>query len=327
MEYRRNTEDLKQAIRDHTIHGYPLKVPIFKTALGIKTSSLRELVAVIVEPIDKMSFDTLAAAQEWGTTKQDLKHWIDYAASERMPHAETEPLRWMHPNSRVILEEGYKVSEADIRKEWLRASGHLDAKDKIKSYSFDINQVTIDPKELSTGMIVEFREAESHGNAVVGRVIGTTKDPQDGSIVVFLETFQPVPALLAPGAQAPWLMDPSFIPDKTWVIGYGTLRAMKKKGLEIPSGMFDPNDPEKKVYFLDQPIPLSVIRDFCRQYYPTEDKCIWQSMVYMVIPLHPAADSQGRHHGGIFRPYPDDTRTTEIEAEIDYFGEGIEFEE
>jgi hypothetical protein len=111
------------------------------------------------------------------------------------------------------------------------------------------------------------------------------------------------------------------------VIGYGTLEAMKRKKFPVPSGTFDPKDPEKRIYFLDQPIPVSEIRDFCQKHFPDEPKCVWQSITYMVIPIHPAEDPHKRHGGGVFRPYPDDIRRTDIEAQIDYFGEGMEFEE
>lgn len=327
IEYHRNNESLKQAIREHTIHDYPLRVPIFEEAKGIKTNSIRELTAVIVEPKDKMRFETLAEALELSSEKVGLEKWVEEAKIRHMPHADTEPLRWMHPRSRVLLEEGYKVSEADIRKEWLRASDHLDKKDYIKSYSFDISQVSIHPEDIEPGMIVQFTDSGGSKSSVVGRVVGTEPDPKDKSKIVYLEVFEPVPALLAPGAHAPWMIQPSFIPDKTWVIGFGTLEAMKRKKLDIPSGMFDPQDPKKKVYFLDQPIPLSDIEAFCKKYYPDNPQCVWQSMVYMVIPIHAASDPQGRHQGGIFRPFPDDIRKTEIEAQIDYFGEGMEFED
>jgi len=97
--------------------------------------------------------------------------------------------------------------------------------------------------------------------------------------------------------------------------------------LRFPPGMFDPKDPEKRVWFLDQPIPLSVIDNFCKQYYPQHPECVWQSMVLIVLPIHPAQDTKGRHAGGVFKPYPDDTLRTEIEAQIDYYGEGMEFED
>src|SRR6187455_3309850 len=111
IEYRRNNEDLKTAIREHTIHGYPLHVPIFKKASGIKTNTVRELTAVIVEPDEPWTFSRLAEAHHWSDEKHDLAYWKRYAMDKRMPHAESEPLRWMHPNSRILLEEGYKVSE------------------------------------------------------------------------------------------------------------------------------------------------------------------------------------------------------------------------
>ena len=326
IQYQRNNEDLKVAIREHSINGYPLQVPIFKKATGLKTNTVRELTAVIVEPVEPMTWTKLAEHHNWSEEKFGMDHWVKYARDRHMPHADTEPLRWLHPKSRVLLEEGYKVSERDIRKEWYLASGHINKRGNVLSESFDIRQVSMHPEDIQNGMIVEFRDNQN-SPGIPGRVVGTATDPEDGSKIIYLETFEPVPALLAPKALAPWLIQPSFVPDKTWVIGYGTLEAMKRKKVDIPQGMFDPKDPEKRVWFLDQPIPLATIEAFCKQYYPQNPECVWQSMVLIVLPIHPAADPKGRHSGGIFKPYPDDLLTTEIEAQIDYYGEGMEFED
>lgn len=326
IEYRRNNEDLKTAIREHSIHGYPLQVPIFKDARGLKTNTVRELTAVIVEPVQPFTFAKLAGEHEWSEDKHDMAYWVKYARDKNMPHADTEPLRWLHPRSRAILEDGYKVSEREIRKQWYLASGHIDRKGNVLSESFDLRQVTMHPEAIEPGMIVEFVDSQNR-LGIPGRVVGIAEDPQDKSRIVYLETFEPVPSLLAPKAIAPWLIQPSFVPDKTWVLGYGTLEAMKRKKVEVPAGMFDPKDPEKRVYFLDQPVPVSFVENFCKQYYPDHPECSWQSLVLIVLPIHAAVDPKGRHQGGVFKPYPDDTRKIEIEQQIDYFGEGMEFED
>lgn len=328
VEYRRNTEGLKAAVREHSIEGYPIKVPIFGEALGIKTNTIRDLTAVLVKPVETFTFEQLSQKLDWDKEKHGVEHWVKYARSRNMPHADTEPLRWIYPTGRAILEDGYKLSEEDIRKQWLIASKSIDKDGVVQSYSFDIRQVSMHPNDIEPGMIIEFSDS-SGGKEYgwTGRVIGVEPDPEDKSKIIYLETFEPVPALLAPKALAPWMIQPSFVPEKTWVIGYGTYEAMRRKNVDIPPGMFDPKDNEKRVYFLDQPIPLSVIENFCTEYYPKEPQCVWQSMVMVVLPLHPAVDNKGRHQGGTFRPFPDDTLRTEIEAQIDYYGGEMEFEE
>jgi len=91
--------------------------------------------------------------------------------------------------------------------------------------------------------------------------------------------------------------------------------------------MFDPKDLGERVYFLDQPMPLSRVQQFCEKHFPDKPQCVWQSMVFMVLPIHPKAHPKGVYNGGSFQPYPDDLKITEIEAQIDYFSEGMEFEE
>lgn len=327
VDYRRNNEDLKVALREHSIHGYPLRVPIFGKALGVKTNTARDITGIVVEPAEPMSFEELAAEMRWSPERQKKAYWVDYARSKHMPLADREPLRWIYPKTRARLEEGYSVSEQEIRKDWLLAMDQVDKNDKIQSYSFDMNQVSMDPLEVAPGMIVQFKDSSTRDAGIPGRVIGIGEDPQDNSRIVYLETFEPVPALLAPKATAPWLIQPEFVPERTWVLGYGTVEAMKRKKVEVPAGMFDPKDSEHRVYYLDQPIPLADVREFCGKNYPKNPECIWQSMVLMVLPLHPAEDKNGRHQGGVFKPYPDDIRTTEIEAQIDYFGQGMEFED
>lgn len=328
IHYQRNTEDLKRAIREHSIAGYPLNVPSpFVSALGISTISIPRLTTVVAQIDPPIHFQDLAKYRDWKPHPHNLKWWVDYTVKHRLPHSEENPLKWMHPHSRAALEDGYEVSEQSIQAKWLSALGHMDSEDFIKKFSFDINSVTMPVEALRPGMIVDFFDAQSRQSSFPGRVIGVELDSQDGSPVVLLESFEPVPALLAPKALAPWMIDPSYVPNKTWALGYGTYQAMKKKRIKIPTGMFDPKDEKQRVYFLDQPMPLSKVQNFCEKYYPKAPECVWQSMVFLVLPIHPKADAKKRHQGGFFRPYPDDTQTTDIEAQIDYFTEGMEFEE
>lgn len=274
--------------------------------------------------------DYLASVRNWDQQRYGISYWLKYTIEHNLPHSEENPLKWIHPSTQEYLQNGWTVSEKDIQARWLREQGHL-ADDDLLKFSFDLNSVTMDPDALQPSMIVEFQD---HPHKDVpqlgpfpGRVLGLEKDPQDGTTIVLLESFEPVPALLAPKSIAPWMIDPSYVPNKTWAIGYGTYKAMTKKRVKIPMGMFDPQDAAKRVYFLDQPMPLSKIQSFCEKHYPKNPECVWQSMVFLVLPIHAAADLKGRHNGGIFRPYPDDLQTTEIEAQIDWFSEGMEFEE
>lgn len=337
VEYRRNPASLKQALREHTISSYPLHVPIFGSAHGISTATIRGQTSVLVTPDKPMSFEEFARAQDWGTTRRGLAEWEQYAIQEGMPHARTEPFRWMHPVSREILEAGNKQSMREIQKTWLEALDELNESDFIVKHSFPIDRVKIDPEKLHPGMLIHFQDiAHPTSREAVGRVLETGVDPEDQQPVFFLEPFEPTPALLAPRSIAPWLLEPSYISDMTWALGFGTLEAMKEAGVRIPKGSFARDDKKHRVYFLDEPMPISKVEQFCNKYYPPKSddpldarNCLWQSITFLVIPIHPTRDPFGRHRGGIIQPFPDDLDTTEIEAQMDWFGEatgGFEME-
>lgn len=323
VEYRRDTENLKRAIREHTVHGYPLMVPDFGDAKAISTTTIRGLTSIHYEFDQPMPLKDYALKKNWAHIKLDREGWNRYALQHRMPHADTAPLRWMHPKSQAVIEEGYKLSMQDVQRTWLQELGHLTG-DNITKFSSDLNSVFMPPNQsIEPGMIVTFHDNASRRD-FPGRVIAYGIDPRDNTPVIYLESFEPIPALLAPKAISPWLLEPSFSPDRTWALGYGTMMAMEKKRVKIPKGMWDEGE---RVYYLDQPMPLSKVEKFCTKNYPNEPQCIWQSMVFLVLPLHPFADKQNLHEGGEFKPFPDDVETTEIEAQIDYFGGSMEFEE
>lgn len=331
IHYTRNTEDLKRAIREHTISGYPLQLPSpFSTGLGISTVTIPRQTSVIAE-VEAIPFSKLADYRHWDANPYGYDYWVKHTQDLNLPRAQDNPLKWMHPKSQAILEDGYTISERDIQAKWLHELGHLDHENFIRKFSFDINSVSMSPEDLQPGMFVEFqdyhiKDVKTPG-PFAGRVRAVEKDSQDGTPIVLLESFEPVPALLAPKSLAPWMIDPSYVSNNTWALGRGTYLAMKKKRLKIPLGMFDPEDQKERVYFLDQPMPLSRVQQFCEKHFPDTPQCVWQSMVFMVLPIHPKANPKGVYNGGSFQPYPDDLQTTEIEAQIDYFTEGMEFDE
>lgn len=332
IHYTRNTEDLKRAIREHTVAGYPLQLPPpFSTGIGIKTKTIPRQTSIIAEVDPAIPFDKLADYRHWDATPYGYDYWVKYTETHNRPRHPQNPLKWLHHKSIESLENGYTLSERDIHAKWLHESGHLDHENFIRKFSFYLNTVIMTPEELQPGMIVEYQDHPVKDQKIfgpfAGRVLAVEKDSQDGTPIVLLESFEPVPALLAPKSLAPWMMDPSYVSNNTWALGKGTYLAMQKKRIKIPLGMFDPQDPKQRVYFLDQPMPLAKVQKFCEKHFPNKPNCVYQSMVFMVLPIHATPHPKGVYNGGWFRPYPDDLETTEIEAQIDYFTEGMEFEE
>lgn len=158
-------------------------------------------------------------------------------------------------------------------------------------------------EDVKPGMKVEFIKAHNDPRGIAGTVVGLGVDPNDGSKIVYLELPEPVPVLTFRNVRSiQYDLANLYLPDnEIRVIGYGTLEAMKDMGVEIPPGRFDPNDSEKRLYFLDQPIPASIIQDFCNEHFPGEANCVMQSMFIEVVPIHAEAFPGEQETDGIFR--------------------------
>lgn len=319
VEYRRNTAALRKALEERAVFGYPLKVPVFGDAEAVSMSIFRNIISVLASPLVPMEFEDYVAKRQLSTEKHDRDYWVKWAQSRNIPRGEF--LAWMPSSIQTQLQEGYKVSQADIEREHLRSRECLDRHGRVTCDVFDISKVQVPVEKIKPGMMLQFEDKLSKAQAWPGRVVAVEPDPEDGSKVVFIETIDPTPFLSMPEASAPWMIDPSFIPDETWVIGYGTYEAMQRKNAKIPKGKFaedapaaefNANDDRYRLYYLDEPMPLSKIEKFCAKYYPKARACVWQSTALYVVPIHPAADKAGRHEGGIFRPVADTVWTGEI---------------
>jgi len=75
VEYRRNNEELKVALREHSILGYPVKVPTFGKAIGVQTATSRDITGVLVDLVKPMPLDEMAEKYGWSGEKWNLRKW------------------------------------------------------------------------------------------------------------------------------------------------------------------------------------------------------------------------------------------------------------
>ncbi len=311
--YKRDVADIKRAIGNHRIEGYPVEVPVFGDAFAISSSTSISpqggITGVLVRPAQPLPFESFAKIMRWGDEQLGLEGWLKYFKERRL--TEESGLKMLPSDIQVRLEAGETASMKDVQEIFLMGMGCLDLDRNVACYSFPLDSVSIPVAKLRPGMLVTFQDLLTRITDWMGRVVGFDTDPEDQSRVVLIELFEPIPYLALPKASAPGLIKPGYYSSRTWVIGKGTAKAMVMNGVPLPPGRWDVENPEdfdrRLFYYLDEPLDLSVIEEFCRARYPGEyQPCIRNSMMIFVAPIHPSRKIADLHNGGTFRPLPED---------------------
>ncbi len=155
----------------------------------------------------------------------------------------------------------------------------MDADQNVLCYSF--NALTTPIRGIKPGMAVLVRDNETQEVGWPGRIVGITKHKKLGSVML-LEQFEPIAFMQTPDALLPEMIKKGYYSDQTWVLGYGTVDGLEEAGLPVPPG-------ERRVherdYILDEPMPLSEIREFCKKSYPDSPNCFMQAMMLYILPL------------------------------------------
>jgi hypothetical protein len=311
MAYSRDLEDLKEAVGGHRVQGYPLNVPYFGEAVAESTSTTRGLTAIVARPVKPMPFDQFARSQRWSDKQLNFDEWTDWGHARGF-----ETLKFLPSEIQTQLEKGGRASEWDAWENELMRRGCLDLDRNVTCWSFNLEHVTIPPNKIRRGMLVEFTDTSMKKTNWRGRVVGVERDPHDQTPVILVELFQPTPFLKLPESTVYWMIRPGFFSRTTWVLGYGTVEAMKKKGFDIPPGRYADDDSEEEIYYLDQPLDLAVLEKFCGENYKDHPHCVWMSAIFYVVPIHPLPDfaKKSRFDGGTFRPIPEDLDVQETEV-------------
>jgi len=298
----RDKGKLERALERHSINGYPVHVPILGdgTIQGIH-SLKRGQIYYRVRPDEPIPFEDYAHSLRLDTTQLSLNNFVEYLRQE----GRENPMAMLPPEIQNNLEAGGTASWKDIKEVWLMRGGCLDENRNVICEDFDSQHVTMPVHKLRKGMLVEFHDQKMKAS-FVGRIVGI--EGRGSDLVVLIETFEPIPFMDAPEAMAPELIRPGFYSEYTWKLGYGTYEAFQKAGIKIPAGK-DQKDPEAKRiiphYILAEPVPLSWVADFCKENFPNDPICIWQSVILYIIPIHPAPLKE-QHDGGYFTPLPPD---------------------
>jgi hypothetical protein len=295
-------EELKRALETHSVRGFPVQVPIFGKGTIIRqqaTSPVRVYVEEAapgaggpmpyfeVKPSGRFPFKKYVQALGKSERPMNLQEWKQkYERGARTIYN-------VMPGTELVerLEQGGTVSEAEAEYNRLKGRGMLDANDNVLYDIFWPNQTTIATADLERGMLVQFSGAGTEEKRTMwpGRIVGFSKRGD----VVYLELFTPQSIMEMPTAIALEELRKGFYSSKTFALGYGTVQAMEDKELELPAGQWDEKE---RQYVLKEWMDISEIEKFCKENYPEEPHCLWQSLVMYVVPLNLEGEYAGRFH-------------------------------
>lgn len=302
----RDTDELKRVLEKHSVAGYPVTVPYFGDAKIVRqeatgpvkriTEAATELgspmVYYIVKPVTPMPFEEWAKVRGLSNTPWTLKEW-----EEKEERGRGKRL-FIPTEIQETLEKGGKASEWDAEFVSIKDRGCLGPDETVNCYSFWSNQVEIPPSKLKKGMLVEFHGPPEFVG--VGRVVGFGKDKD----VVLLELFTPVSYFSATDSIANEEIRPGFYSSRTYSIGFGTRLTFEDNNIPLPPGKF--LDAKEREYILDEMVDIKEIEDICKKYSPEEGHCLWQSLVFYILPVY----ASGRY-GGKFYPLPENVIPSE----------------
>ena len=265
----RDTEALREFLKDHTVAGYEVMVPIFGPAVierQISTGGGFVFYRVIADK--PVPFVRLADEQGVSAEPMTLQQW-----RERFVGTSTKSLPPMAVDLREQLEAGERVSLRDVFFRELMDTGCLDIDQNVTCYSFDSRNVRV--RALRKGMAVEVDDDAGVGWA--GKVVGL-----EGKTVL-LEQFAPVTFMRTPKSIDFSKIRKGFYSSEAWALGFGIMDGFEEHGIKPPAGVLDEDERE---YALREPMPIAEIERFCAQYYPDVKHCVYQAMTMFVIPIN-----------------------------------------
>ena len=315
-------DDLRAAIRDYSMRGYPVEVPIFGPAIVVEQLTLGHgSIYIKVVPDQALPFDEYANARGSSDDPQGMEFWERHNAFSTLPNVLQD-----------VLERGGSVSQRDLlRKNLLdRDCLHdglvtcesfpieeigvphpqvgmiLDFEDHPKDESIKTRTVRYRDKTGWAGRVVDVRylkwiDVDREYGPDGKKVVKVTRVPMEGD-VIFVEQFIPVPFMEGPEAMVPQVLQPGFQSSSTRVLGYGLghawERVAKNGGTPMPAGKWldeDGKPPQKQPkddfqYVLEEPMSFGELQDFCQENYPDEPTCAAQAMFLFVVPIYPGGE-------------------------------------
>lgn len=272
-----NPEDLKRLVREHSVAGYRVSVPLFVT--GVIELQIRPerggFMFYKVRADEPVPFDRFVKLMGVSDKPMTMKEWRNKFVKGT---ASFPPIA---PDLRERLETGEKVSHADAIFRDLVDRGCIDVDQNVFCYTFPSKDVILEEPE--PGQLVEIDDG------LPGVVLGFENVERAKDKLVLVQMFTPVPYLRTPEALLPAAVKRSYALPFTWTLGVDLVKAIEKTGGKLPKGSWSENGED---YILDEPIPLLEIDAFCDD--PMTWKkldqgksifCLQQAMMLHTLPL------------------------------------------
>lgn len=298
-----NPEELKRLIAEHSVVGYKVETPFFKR--GTIKSQIRPqkggFIFYNVVADKPIPFNEFARMAHLSTNPLSLKQWKGKVKG-------TASFPAMAYELRERLEQGGKVSPADVDFQWMSDTGCIDIDQNVFCYTFRSEDVFIvDPQP---GQLVEVSEGRGPGGWP-GRFLGF----EDG--VAIVEQFAPVSYMRTPEALLPEAVKLDYALPVTQTLAKGLVHMLEDLGATVPPGAWSEDEWE---YELEAPIRLGTIQRFCesreaKAYMKANlgggehsPQCLQQAMVLHTLPLVWEEVS--------FRPLPEGTVAEDVVVSI-----------
>lgn len=285
-----NPGDLRRLVREHSISGYRVRVPLFVSRGTWKVGSPTPSNGTIEKQIrpekggfifykvvadNPIPFSQFADNMRVSAKPMTMKEWRNKFVKG------TASFPAIAADLREKLEAGGMVSQADVLFRELVDRGCVDIDQNVFCYTFPAAEVLISDPE--PGQLVEI------DGGWPGVVIGFENVEKAKKKLILIQEFTPVPYLRTPEALLPAAVEKSYTLPLTWVLGVDLVKAIEKTGGKLPPGEWSEN---REDYVLEQPIPLSEIEDFCEDPKTWEKLgqgknilCLQQAMMLHTLPL------------------------------------------
>lgn len=298
MAYNRDSAELREALDQHSVEGYPVEVPTYGEGHIVRQGG--------TGPIANRNTDTgvtqRGAPQPFFVVRiKNPMPFSKYAESKRLSKDLLTPAKWeelleshragvlLGDETLKRLEAGESVSRWEAEYEAMYDGGQLDGDGNIIYANFFPGQVEVPEGLIKRDMLVEITEG-SEKAGLPGRYWGSIDGGAEGK-VAYLELFSPLPYMEAPDAIASPFIKPEFISKFTYALGYGTAQTWELMKGKLPKGKYA--EGTEKIYYLEEAIPLSKITKLCKDYTKRElpgqeepPHCVWQAVILNILPVY-----------------------------------------
>lgn len=292
MAHQRDDSELRRVLESHSVAGYPVVVPIFGPGVIVSQSpSVGAFTYYLVRADKPVPFTAWVEKKDLDKTPWTLAEWkerFEYG-SRHLPHMQSELTD--------ILDQGGKVSEADVEFSDLVARGCLNEDQLVTCQPFDSKLVFMDLRDVEPGMLVEL--VGSNVSAGTHEDVWPVRVVSKSGTELLCDLLVPTTYLRMPDALVSKKIKAGFHSKSVVAFGEGLAGAWEDQGLKLPPGEWSQDHHE---WLLSEPLPESQIKSFCKKYYPDEPHCLWHGLLMYVIPVE---TGKGAEYSVRIRPLPE----------------------